>query len=177
MLALFPPLHPTSPAAANARTDPCSSLSRLFPFARAAFDDFTQKFASKPTLLIVEEQPVAARILAFALRHSGFRTLIAHSPREVALCLARFRVDLLIVSLQPQRGGILPVVRTLRGQARYQQLPILGMSSQPSYALERVALKMGVTCYMVRPLRPQQLANVIRELLNSTHALHESTLF
>ena len=165
MLALFSPLHSTLPAAAHARTDHRSSLRRFSPFAWAAFDHFAQKFAPKSTLLIVEEQPVAARILAFALRHSGFRTLIAHNPREVDTCLACFRVDLLIVSLQPQRGGILPVVRTLREQARYQQLPILGMSSQPSYALERVALKMGVTRYIVRPLRPLQLANVIRELL------------
>jgi DNA-binding response OmpR family regulator len=167
MLAPCSTLPLTSQVAANCKTNSFLSLSHLFSLARATVGHF----AHQSTVLIVEEQPIPARLLAFALRRSGFRPLIAHTPREVDLCLAHYPVEMVIVGLQPQRGGGLQLVRALRGQARYQQMPILGMSSQPSYALERMALKMGVTRYMVRPLRPHQLARAIHELLYSCSAL------
>jgi two-component system cell cycle sensor histidine kinase/response regulator CckA len=146
---------------------------RLFfppaPIAAAAGVDAgparQQERRGHETLLIVEDEPSVRNLVASALRHDGYRLLIASSAEE-ALTAADAHdgpIDLLLTdAMMPGKSGLeLANLMT----ARRPGIPVIVMSGYTEETLAVPGLKEPIAL-LQKPFTPRELRRRIREVLD-----------
>lgn len=130
------------------------------PFARVA-DDRDSLADSRRILLIIEDDEPFAGILRDLSREMGFHALIASTAQE-ALELARQHVPsaiILDVGLPDQSG--LSVLDRLKRDVQTRHIPIHVVSGSDH---TQTALSLGAVGYMMKPVKREQLAEVLKKL-------------
>ena len=117
------------------------------------------------TLLIAEDEPSVRNMVASALRHDGYRLLLASSAEE-ALTVADAHdgpIDLLLTdSMMPGKSGVeLSTLLT----ARRPGIPIIIMSGYTQETLDVPGLKEPIAL-LQKPFTPRDLRRRIREALD-----------
>jgi CheY-like chemotaxis protein len=117
------------------------------------------------TLLIVEDEPSVRNLVASALRHDGYRLLIASSAEE-ALSTADAHdgpIDLLLTdAMMPGKSGLeLANLMT----ARRPGIPVIVMSGYTEETLAVPGLKEPIAL-LQKPFTPRELRRRIREVLD-----------
>jgi len=113
------------------------------------------------TILIVEDDPNIAALVARYLEREGFRTLTA-ADGETALALARRGPALVVLDLMLPRLDGWEVCRALR---RESDVPVVMLTARED-EVDRVAgLSMGADDYVVKPFSPRELVERIKAVL------------
>jgi DNA-binding response OmpR family regulator len=117
------------------------------------------------TLLVVEDEPSVRNLVASALRHDGYRLLIASSAEE-ALAAADAHdgpIDLLLTdAMMPGKSGFeLANLMT----ARRPGIPVIVMSGYTEETLDVAGLKNPIAL-LQKPFTPRELRRRIREVLD-----------
>ncbi|MGQ7959935.1 CHASE domain-containing protein [Pseudomonas sp. SP16.1] len=128
------------------------------------------------SLLVVEDDPDVASVLRQLLEDAGYRVRLAHSLAEAHACLSEETPLAISLDLKLPDGDGLQLVRELRADARYRELPILVVSAACEEG--RLALGGGVTAldWLSKPIDPQRLldslARALRDLPERPRVLH-----
>jgi len=111
---------------------------------------------SRPLVLVVEDDPVAAELLTRQLERAGFRSDIARTGTD-ALTKARASVPVAITLdiLLPDQDGW-EVLRRLKLDAVTSAIPVIVISVVDNAAL---ATSLGALDYFVKPVDPKELVN------------------
>lgn len=111
---------------------------------------------SRPLVLVVEDDPVAAELLTRQLERAGFRSDIARTGTD-ALTKARASVPVAITLdiLLPDQDGW-EVLRHLKLDAVTSAIPVIVISVVDNAAL---ATSLGALDYFVKPVDPKELVN------------------
>ncbi|MBI5711794.1 MAG: response regulator [Candidatus Eisenbacteria bacterium] len=119
------------------------------------------------TILAVEDQPAARRLIYHALKGS-FRLLEAGDAGSAIALLEREPVDLVLLDLHlppdldsPQQG--LEVERRVRALPR--EVPLVVMSANEDPALRETLLARGARAFLRKPVDPDRLLEVVQRLL------------
>jgi two-component system cell cycle sensor histidine kinase/response regulator CckA len=117
------------------------------------------------TLLIVEDEPAVRNLVASALRHDGYRLLIAASAEE-ALTVADAHdgpIELLLTdAMMPGKSGVeLATLMT----ARRPGIPVVIMSGYTDETLDVPGMKEPIAL-LQKPFTPRELRRRIREVLD-----------
>ncbi len=129
--------------------------------ARKIPDDRNLLAGGKRVLLIIEDDENFADILLNLSHEMGFQSLVANTAAE-ALSLARQYVPsaiILDVGLPDQSG--LAVLDQLKRDVQTRHIPIHVVSGQ-NHA--QTALSLGAVGYMVKPVKREALADVLKKL-------------
>jgi signal transduction histidine kinase/DNA-binding response OmpR family regulator/CHASE3 domain sensor protein len=124
-------------------------------------DDREDLSDSRRTILVIEDDESFAQILRDLAREMNFRCLVATSAQE-ALNLARHHVPqaiVLDVGLPDQSG--LSVLDILKRDVRTRHVPIHVVSAVDH---AHTAMSMGAVGYLLKPVKRQQLADVLSKL-------------
>jgi CheY-like chemotaxis protein len=117
------------------------------------------------TLLIVEDEELVRNLVASALRHDGYKLLLASSA-EQALQIAESHegpIDLLLTdAIMPGKSGI-ELANTLL--ANRPKLPVIVMSGYTEETLPVTGLDKTISL-LQKPFTPRDLRERIRQLLN-----------
>jgi DNA-binding response OmpR family regulator len=117
------------------------------------------------TLLIAEDEPSVRNLVASALRHDGYRLLIAASAEE-ALTAADAHdgpIDLLLTdAMMPGKSG-LELANLLT--ARRPGVPVIVMSGYTEETLDVPGMKDPIAL-LQKPFTPRELRRRIREVLD-----------
>lgn len=120
---------------------------------------------SAPTVLIVEDDPVARQVLQKALRLSGFEVAIA-ADAVAAVSQARARRPAIVVlDLGLPAGSGFVVMDRLRTLPDLSATPILVVSGQDRAQNETRALEAGAAGYFQKPATPEEILEAIRGIL------------
>jgi two-component system phosphate regulon response regulator PhoB len=115
-----------------------------------------------PHVLIVDDEPDLAGLLAYNLERAGFSTTLAHTGAEALKHVRARRPDLVLLDLMlPDMDGA-DVYRQLRADPATSALPVLVLSARPD-AHSRVS---GVEV-MLKPFRIQEVVARVRALLQT----------
>jgi two-component system, response regulator YesN len=118
-----------------------------------------------PRILIVEDEPAAGRYLRsmIELNHPEFSVAgIAANGREALAELGRLRPELVITDVKmPVMDGIELVAELRRN---YPSLPAVIVSGYQEFEYARKALDTGVVDYLLKPVDPARLAEVLKRL-------------
>lgn len=94
-------------------------------------------------VLIVDDDPIAARVTARQMDMAGMQTLSVQDPAQVLDSLKSFRPDLAIVDLyMPQCSGT-ELAQVIRQLASFDSLPIIFLSSEGELAAQMNAVSTG----------------------------------
>lgn len=114
--------------------------------------------ASHPVVLVIEDDPIALRVLSAALR-SGHQVVPCADPRLVAQSLAAFPVDVVLMDLDlPHLSGeeLLP-----RIQAAHPDLPVIVVTGTQDATVAVRLVKKGAFDYLVKPVQPKGLVGAV----------------
>jgi len=157
--------------AAKAAPTPCvieRAPSRPAPKtapARAAIevpsDDREQLTGDSRVILIVEDDPVFARILCDLAHEQGFECLIAGTADEGALLARQYVPSAVILDMSlPDHTG-LSVLDRIKRDVRTRHIPVHVVSVDDD---SQAALSSGAMGYLFKPVRREQLVDMLENL-------------
>ena len=119
------------------------------------------------TILVVEDEPVIARLVRDYLEQAGFAVRVA-GDGDAALDQARAaKPDLVVLDLGlPRRDG-LDVMRELR---RAADTPVIVLTARGEETDRVVGLELGADDYVVKPFSPKELVARVRAVFRRTEA-------
>ena len=128
--------------------------------------------ADQTTILIVDDDVDTADFFAELLEMEGYQTRIAGSGREALAALDERPVHLILLDHRlPDMNG-LEVCRQIR-YAGNLSLPILLVTADSTHGLAMTARAAGVTAYLPKPMRNDDLLDQIAALLDPSRATRQ----
>ena len=137
-------------------------MSRLTPF------EVSRVFAGRiialmqTRILIVEDDPDIAELVARYLGKAGFDTARAATGRDALKSIASNPPQLLVLDLMlPQVDG-LEICRMVRSDAATAALPIIMLTARAEESERIVGLELGADDYLAKPFSPGELVARVR---------------
>ena len=118
-----------------------------------------------PHLLIVDDSTTIRRMVRASLAPLSLNTIEASSGLEAIEQLAVGSVQLMVLDLNmPDMHG-LEVLGFVRANQRFQQLPVIVLTTRDDEPSRAAALAAGATLYLTKPFTPQALLTEARRLV------------
>jgi two-component system phosphate regulon response regulator PhoB len=123
--------------------------------------------ASRPAVLVVEDEKAISDLVAFHLDQTGFEPIVAGDARR-ALELTRDRLPALVILdlMLPDMDG-LDILKIFRGQERSARLPVILLTARAEEADRILGLEIGADDYVVKPFSPRELMLRVERLIAS----------
>jgi two-component system phosphate regulon response regulator PhoB len=116
-------------------------------------------------VLVVEDEPAIAELVAINLRHEGFEVSIAADAAAAVARVDERLPDLAILDwMLPGRSG-LQLARDWRAQTRTKSLPIIMLTARAEEADKLAGLDGGADDYLTKPFSTKELLARVRALL------------
>jgi two-component system catabolic regulation response regulator CreB len=117
---------------------------------------------SKPTVLVVEDEPAIADAICYALETEGFQTRCLHAGAEAVDLLAggEFALAILDIGL-PDVNGI-ELCKQLRQRC---DVPVIFLTARDAELDRVVGLEVGADDYVTKPFSPRELTARVKAIL------------
>jgi len=113
-------------------------------------------------VLVVEDEPTIAEVLAYLLEDEGFTVAIAESGPEALEAVRAGTPDLVLLDLMLPGLNGLEVCRSIRGMS---SVPIIVITARAGEAEKVVGLEAGADDYLTKPFSIAELRARIHALL------------
>ena len=144
-----------------------ASIESLLSHAREKLEKATV-LQRKKRILVVDDNAYIRDILSRLLELKSFKVFTAEDGRLGIEAAEAETPDLIIADIQMPRVDGVEMIKTLRNQPRFKQVPILAITAYGHWAEAR-AMEAGADRAMVKPLEPDMLLECIGELLKEAH--------
>ena len=116
-------------------------------------------------ILIVEDDPDIAELVARYLDKAGFLTERAASGREALQMVGAKPPDLVVLDLMLPHVDGLEVCRLIRSSDATAAIPIIMVTARAEESERIVGLELGADDYLAKPFSPNELVARVRALL------------
>jgi len=116
-------------------------------------------------ILIVEDDPDIAQLVAHYLAKAGFTTERISSGRDALASIAAKPPDLVVLDLMLPHVDGLEVCRLLRANEATAGIPIIMLTARAEESERIVGLELGADDYLPKPFSPNELVARVRALL------------
>jgi two-component system, OmpR family, phosphate regulon response regulator PhoB len=121
--------------------------------------------AAVPRILVVEDEPDIAALIAYQLTREGFRVETASSGDQALAAMNREVPDLLVLDrMLPGLSGD-EVLRSLRAEIATQSLPVLVLTAKREQEDRIQGLELGADDYLTKPFSPRELVLRVQSIL------------
>jgi len=119
-------------------------------------------------VLIVEDEPKIASLLADYLEHDGFATRIVDNGNDVLAVLREWRPDAVLLDVMlPGKDGL-----TLCGEIRaFSSVPILMVTARAEEIDRLLGLESGADDYITKPFSPREVVARVKAVLRRSAAM------
>lgn len=118
-----------------------------------------------PRVLIVEDEPAIAELIAVNLRHGGFDPVVANDSVTAQRELDAVLPDVILLDwMLPGQSG-LSLAKHWRKQARTKTIPILMLTARGDEPDKVAGLDAGADDYITKPFSTQEMLARIRAVL------------
>lgn len=119
----------------------------------------------KPLILIVEDEAVLQKLLAYNLEAAGFEVAQAFDGEEALTLLAERTPDLVVIDwMIPQLSG-LELLRRIRRRPEQAHLPVVMLTARAEEPDRLRGLESGADDYVTKPFSPAEFVARIRAVL------------
>ena len=120
---------------------------------------------NQPRVLIVEDEPAIAELIAVNLRHNGFQPVWAEDGAAAQRELDAILPDAILLDwMLPGQSGLV-LARKWRADARTKAVPILMLTARGDEPDKVQGLDAGADDYITKPFSTQELLARIRAVL------------
>jgi len=131
---------------------------------RSIMESAPQKVAA-PRILVVEDEPDIAALIAYQLTREGFRVETASSGTEALTAVSREIPDLLVLDrMLPGLSGD-EVLQSLRQQQATASIPVLVLTAKREQEDRIRGLELGADDYLTKPFSPRELVLRVQSIL------------
>jgi len=116
-------------------------------------------------ILVADDEPHIGRIIKMKLEQGPFRVSLAYDGQEaIDFINNEEQVDLAVLDqMMPKLSG-LDVLRQIREQERFKNLPCIILTAGGDAKHERDALALGATQFLTKPFSPKKLYALVARL-------------
>jgi len=127
------------------------------------------------TVLIVEDDPNTASLVATYLQREGFTTQIAQDGKRALELAARSNPGFVVLDVMLPGLEGWDVCRELR---KFSDVPILFLTAREEEIDRVLGLSLGADDYVVKPFSPRELVERVKAILRRVHKApaHDSTV-
>ncbi|MBI3505055.1 MAG: response regulator [Proteobacteria bacterium] len=120
---------------------------------------------SSAKVLVVDDDPSFAETIVHLLEAKGYRAAVAASAREAPAVLARERPDVVLLDMNLRDAAGAAALGRLRESPEGKAVPVLLCSATAELPEIERALAAGAACFLLKPLKAEELDLRIREAL------------
>lgn len=120
----------------------------------------------KKIILIADDSPTIRKFVSFSLTMNGFEVIPACDGMEALEKLPLNKIDLVITDLNMPNLDGFELIRTIRNNEEYHEIPIIILSSlSASEDIER-GMSYGANSYLVKPFDPKRIQYEVAKYIN-----------
>ncbi len=129
-------------------------------------DTQTHEACMAKRILTIDDSKTIRDMLNLTLSEAGFEVLQAVDGEDGidVLDKQQDRVDLVITDINMPKMDGYGVIRHIRGQQRYDGMPVLVLTTESEKGKRNVAREAGATGWMVKPFDPERLIATINKV-------------
>lgn len=119
------------------------------------------------TILVADDSATMRMIVQATLTEAGWKVLAAANGKDaLALAVAQAEpVDLVVSDWNMPIMGGLDLIRGLRQVERYEEVPVLVLTTEEDVESKTAARDLGVCGWLQKPVDPEVLVEMAAELL------------
>lgn len=118
--------------------------------------------------LVVEDSPTMRQLIVFALRRiPGLACTEADDGVDALKKLTGETFDLLVTDINMPIMDGLKLVGLVRKDERHRGIPIVVITTEGGAEDRQRALSLGANAYITKPIRAQQVIEVVKDLLEA----------
>ncbi len=122
--------------------------------------------ATKPKVLLIEDDPTLRQLYKEAFDHAGFEVLEADDGQYGVDLALQHRPEALILDLMLPRQGGLHVLRILRSMPETRTMPIIILTALPNPEYKEMAKDRVQGYFLKTQIKPGELVDAVRKLLD-----------
>ncbi len=122
----------------------------------------------QPSILLIEDEPALAEMLAYNLEGAGFEVARAEDGEAGLALLAARRFDLLLVDWMLPGVSGLEICRQVRRGRDTAGLPVIMLTARGEEDDKLRGLELGADDYITKPFSPAEVVARIRTVLRRT---------
>ena len=131
------------------------------------------ELASAPKVLIVDDDPLSAKLMERCMQNAGIQTRHCRDPLQATAALEAESPDLILLDLMmPGQDGF-ETCRQLRAHASSDRIPIIFITRLTQVDDKVQALKQGADDYITKPFEPNELVARVKAHLQRHAAQRE----
>lgn len=117
------------------------------------------------SILIVEDEPAIAELIAINLQHAGHVPMRAFNAEQAQALMADVLPDLVLLDwMLPGKSGV-AFAQALRADERTQHIPIIMLTARSEEQDKIMGLEAGADDYVTKPFSPKELMARIKAVL------------
>lgn len=118
-------------------------------------------------IMVVDDCQTTRKLLGHYLRSKGYSVVFAENGLDALEQLAATSVNLIVTDLNmPYMDGI-ELVRTLRADPAFSDMPILMVTTEEDDIEREKAFNAGTNGYLVKPVNAEAITQKIKDILKN----------
>jgi two-component system, chemotaxis family, chemotaxis protein CheY len=113
------------------------------------------------TILVVDDSPVSRRLLGYTLERGGYTVITADHGGQALERLGETPVDLVIADLAMPEVDGLTLLRQLRADRRYHDLPLVMLTASGQDQDRLTAQAAGANDFLTKPASSRELIETV----------------
>ncbi|MBK8206503.1 MAG: response regulator [Planctomycetes bacterium] len=122
--------------------------------------------SSKPTVLLIDENPAVAEIITALLTRNGYQVEVLTTGEKVHDLLGQREVDVIVSDVRGTSLDGIELARRVRNDPATADIPIILLTAMASIEDEFEGYLAGADAYMTKPFRARELLAAIDNVLN-----------
>ncbi len=118
-------------------------------------------------ILVVDDSATVRKLIINILKGADYETVEAVDGVDALEKLAQEDIDLIIADLNMPRMNGLELIRTIRKDPVYSDIPIVMLTTEGSEEDKKRGFEAGANVYLVKPAPPSLILYKIGSLLNA----------
>ena len=115
-------------------------------------------------VLLVDDETNIAEAIRFLLTREGWHVDVHNNGHDAVAKISECAPDLVILDLMlPGKSG-LEIIKALRQQATFADLPVLMLTARGAIKDREMAERAGVTRFMTKPFTNSEVLTAVRDL-------------
>lgn len=121
-------------------------------------------------ILVVEDEPDIAALVAYQLAHAGFGVRTASTGAEALRALEMDPPDLMVLDLLLPEVDGLDILQSVRAKEETARLPVVVLTARGQEADRIRGLELGADDYVAKPFSPRELVLRVEAVLRRSTA-------
>ena len=119
-------------------------------------------------IMVVDDSPTVVKFVSFTLRSTGYKVMTACDGMDALekLSSSENEVALIITDLNMPNVDGYELIKTLRENQKYIDVPIIILSSEEEEKDKKLGSEVGASSYLVKPFKPPVLMAEVSKYLN-----------